>query len=68
MAGAVFEDVKVSQEPKYSTNKVTFNKESKVNELMNFVILKTVIHHKKWEPAFAFYRILMTTQKRMTDN
>lgn len=68
MAGAVFEDVKVIQEPKQTTNKVIFNRESKVNELRNFVIPKIVIHYKKWEPAFAFYRILMTTQKRMTDN
>lgn len=60
--------VKVSQEPKYSINKVTFNKESKVNELMNFVILKIGNHPEKQEPTFAFYGILMTTQKRMTDN
>lgn len=65
MAGAVFEDVKVSQELKHSINKVTFNNESQVNEQMNFGILKMDIHPKKWKPAFSFYRILMTTQKRM---
>lgn len=42
-AGAVFEEAKVSQKLRYSTNKVTFNMESKVNKLMNFVILKIFI-------------------------
>lgn len=42
-AGAVFEEAKVSQELRHSTNKVTFNMESKVNKLMNFVILKIFI-------------------------
>ena len=42
----------VSQELKYSINKVIFNKESKVNELKNLCTLKVGIHHREWEPAF----------------
>lgn len=63
MVGAVLQEVKVSQELKYSVSKVLFNTESKVIELVNLCTAND-IHHKEWKPAFVMYRVLMTILER----
>lgn len=42
MVGGVLEEVKLSQEVKYAIDKVIFNKDSKVNELVNLSSINKV--------------------------